>query len=210
MTMRPVYYSFSPANEDTDGFADNVTAAAGTAFTLITDKTPDGLAHKVVITPSGAVTGSYTITGLDADGVEHSEILATDGALAVTSVNTYVSELVVLAPTGLGAATVDIGWADEVVSQTIPLEIFSVQPTTAQVTVTGTAGFDIEVTASDIRASYSPPPSQSDYTWLNDANFTAKSASLISPLVGHPRACRLAINSYSTGAVLELALITPR
>jgi len=210
MTMRPAYYTLTPADEDTNGFANDVTAASGAAFTLITDETPDGLAHKVVITPSGSVTGSYTITGLDADGVSHSETLATNTTSAVTSVNTYASSLVVLAPAGLGAETVDIGWADEVTSQTIPLEIFSVNPASIEATLTGTAGFDIEVTNSDIRASYSPPPSQSDYSWLNDANFTAKSASLIANIATPVRAIRAVINSYSSGAVLKLAIVTPR
>lgn len=210
MTMRPVYYSFAPADEDTNGFANDVTAASGTPFTLITDETPDGLAHKVVITPSGSVTGSYTITGEDADGISHTETLATDTTNAVTSVNTYKAGLVVLAPSGLGAATVDIGWADEFTSKTIPLEIFSEQPATCAVELTGTANYDLESTLDDIRATYSPPPSQSDYVWFNETNFTNKSADTQAVLIGHPRALRLAVNSYSSGAVLKLAIITPR
>ena len=211
MTMRPVYYTLDLTDEDTNGFANDVTAASGAAFTLITDETPDGIAHKVVITPSGAVTGNYTITGLDADGIETSETLATDAANAVTSVNFYASELVVTAPSGLGAETVDIGWADEAVSQTIPLEIYTDRGTvSAQVDLTGTANFDLETTLSDIRATTSPPPAQDDYLWLNDANFTAKTASLQAQLATTARAVRLVVNSYSSGALLELGLITPR
>jgi len=211
MTMRPVYYTFTPADEDPNGFADDVTAAAGVAFTLLLAATPDGLAHKVVITPSGSVTGNYTISGIDADGVSTSETLATDTANAVTSVKFYASALVVLAPAGLGAETVDIGWADEFASQTIPLELYTDQPITAQVTLTGTANFDIEDTLSDIRASSSPPPAQATYTWLNDGGFTGKTASLAAQLaLTAIRAVRLVVNSYSAGAVLALALTTPR
>ena len=211
MTMRPVYYAFAPAAEDTDGLAEDVTATSGEPFTLITDETGDGLAHKLVITPSGSVTGNYTISGLDADGQAVSEVLATNTTSAVTTVNFYASGIVVLAPAGLGAETVDIGWADEFASQTIPLEIFTDSAhTSAQVTLSGTANFDIEGTMSDIRASYSPPPSQDDYTWLNDANFTNKTASLAANLATNWRAIRLVINSYSTAAVLNLAIITPR
>lgn len=211
MTMRPVYYSFAPADEDTNGFANDVTAADGDPFTLITDETPDALAHKVVITPSGSVTGNYVISGIDADGQAVSETLATDTTNAVTSVNTYASGLVVLAPAGLGAETVDIGWADEFTSKTIPLEFYlQGDRPSIQATLSGTANFDVEVTNSDIRASYSPPPSQSDYAWLNDANFTNKSASLIATLATIVRACRLAVNSYSSGATIELAIVTPK
>ena len=212
MTMRPVYYTFSPDDEDTDGFANNVTAASGAAFTLITDETPDGLAHKVVITPSGAVTGNYTITGKDADGVETTETLATDAANAVTSARFYASDIVVTAPSGLGAETVDIGWADEFASQTLPLEIYLRNGALVgcQVTLSGTANFDIEDTMSDIRGDPNSPPEQADLTWLNDANFTAKSASLSAQLAVLARAIRLVINSYSSGAVLTLAIVTPR
>ena len=211
MTMRPHYLTLDVADEDDNGFANDVTAASGAAFTLITDETPDGLAHKVVITPSGAVTGNYTITGLDADGNEETETLATDTTNAVTSVNFYASDLVVTAPSGLGAETVDIGWADEVASPTIPLEIYlQGDRPSVQVTVTGTIGFDVEVTNSDIRSSYSPPPNQADFDWLNDANFTAKSASLIASLATIARACRVVINSYSSGAALDVAIVTPK
>lgn len=209
MTMRPVYYTFDLADEDTDGFADDVTAASGAAFTLITDETPDGLAHKVVITPSGSVTGNYTISGIDADGQAVSETLATDTINAVTSANFYASGLVVLAPSGLTSETVDIGWVDEVASQTIPLEIYLKEgPPFCQIALTGTAGFDIEDTLSDIRQS--PQVDQQSYTWLNDANFTNKSASLAAQLAVVARATRLVVNSYSSGAEFELAIVTPR
>lgn len=98
------------AAQDTDNIANNVTAASGVAFTLITDETSDGLAHKLIITPSGSVTGNYTITGLDADGTAQSETLATNTTNAVTSVKHYATSIVVTAPAGLGAETVDIGW----------------------------------------------------------------------------------------------------
>lgn len=211
MSMRPLYLTFTPSTEDTDAIANDVTAASGDPFTLIRDTTGDGLAHKIVITPSGSVTGNYTISGLDADGQSESETLATDTTNAVTSVNYYASDIVVTAPSGLGAETVDIGWADEFVSQTIPVEtLINGNTVNVQVTLTGTANFDIEDTMSDIRASYSPPPAQMDYTWLNDANFTNKSASLSAPLAVVARAIRLIINSYSASAVLKLAVITPR
>ena len=101
---------------DADGYANNVTASSGVAFTLITDETTDGLAHKIIITPSGSVTGNYAITGNDANGSPISETLATNTTNAVTSVNHYLDTIVVKAPSGLGAETVDIGWAAASVS----------------------------------------------------------------------------------------------
>lgn len=210
MTMRPHYLTLDAADEDTDGFANDVTAAAGEAFDLAATAPTDGLAHKVIITPGGSVTGNYTITGLDPDGQAISETLATDTTNAVTSTS-YFSELTaVLAPSGIGSETVDIGWVDEISSPTIPLEFYTHQgPPSVQVTVTGTINFDVQVTNSDLRASYSPPPAQGDFTWLVDTNFDGKTASLIDTLANVVRACRVLVNSYSSGAALEVAIISP-
>lgn len=109
---------------DADGYANDVTAASGAAFTLAANDTTDGLGHKVVITPSGAVTGNYGISGNDANGYPISETLATDGANAVTSAKYYATDIVVTAPSGLGAETVDIGWAAASVSAWTFLERF--------------------------------------------------------------------------------------
>lgn len=118
--MRLSIYGASSA-QDTNNLANDVTAASGVAFTLITDETPDGLAHKLIITPSGSVTGNYTITGLDANGHSYSETLATNTTNAVTSAKYYASDIVVTAPSGLGAETVDIGWtADSVSAMAFP------------------------------------------------------------------------------------------
>lgn len=212
MSMRPKYLTFDPADEDTDGFANNVTATSGAAFTLAVTEVSDGLAHKVVITPSGAVTGDYTISGLDADGQEQSEVLATDAGNAVTSVYYYSEITSVLAPSGLGAETVDIGWADEFASETIPLEIYLKNGSyvNCQVDLTGTANYDIEGTMSDLHNPTSPPPAQEDFLWMNDATFANKSADLQGKLALLYRAIRFVFNSYSSGAEASLAIITPR
>lgn len=105
--------------EDTNNIAAGVTAASGVAFTLITDLMSDSLAHKIIITPSGSVTGNYTIAGKNADGASVSETLATNTTNAVTSVNYYASDFVITAPPGLGVETVDIGYTAASVSPQI-------------------------------------------------------------------------------------------
>jgi hypothetical protein len=102
--------SYSSSAADTDFYANDVTAASGVAFTLAATAPGDSVAHKVIITPSGSVTGSYTISGIGFNGAAVSETLATNTTNAVTSVNYYLSGLVVTAPAGLGAETVDIGF----------------------------------------------------------------------------------------------------
>lgn len=96
---------------DADGLANDVTAESGAAFTLAATAMPDNLAHKIIITPSGSVTGNYTITSKNTHDQTVSETLATDTTNAVTSVGYYQRDIVITAPSGLGAETVDIGWA---------------------------------------------------------------------------------------------------
>lgn len=118
--MRLNIYGASAA-ADTAALANNVTAASGVAFTLAADETSDGLAHKLIITPSGSVTGNYTIASLDANGHAVSETLATNTTSAVTTAKYHAGSIVVTAPDGLGAETVDIGWtADSVSAMVIP------------------------------------------------------------------------------------------
>lgn len=211
MTMRPVYYSFTPANTTTTGIVSGLTGAGPwTTFTL--SGPSDGLAHQLSLTSAANISGiNITVTGTDADGVAISETLAGPAANTVETTKYFKTVTQISAASTLGANTMDVGWVDEFVSQTIPLE-FYLQGLTpvCQVTLTGTANFDIEDTLSDIRESYAPPPAQSDYFWQNDANFTNKSASLNANLALAPRAIRLVINSYTNGAVLELAIVTPK
>lgn len=200
--MRPKTYSFDVADEDTDGFANDVNTTAGNPFTLAATAPSDGLAHKVVITPSGAVTGNYTLTGTDADGKAQSETLATDTTNAVTSVKHFKTLTQVLAPSGIGSETVDIGWADEVAGPTIPLDVYANNPLTVHAQVVGTLNYDIEVTGKNVQAARDD---QSDLAWVNDGNFTNKSATVFDTLAEPgTRAFRVALNSYSSGAELHV------
>ncbi len=210
MSQRPVYYTFSPAAEDSDGIANDLTGA-GPWVPNIAAGPNDGLAHQVSLT-SGANLGAIniTITGTDADGRAVTETRAGPAANTVETTTFFKTVTTISAASTLAANTMDVGWVDEAVSQTIPVEWYLTGgKMTAQVKLTGTANFDIEETNSDLRATYSPPPSQDSFFWQNDANFTNKSASLTAELAILCRAVRLAINSYSSGAVLELGLVAP-
>lgn len=212
MSMRPKYLTFTPADESDNGIASGLTGAGPwdeSDFTL--DGPSDGLAHQISLASTANLSGiTITITGTDADDQEVSEARAGPNNNEVETATYFKTITAISAGATLGANTMDVGWVDEFVSPTIPLEIYLHNETVnCQVNLTGTANFDIETTMSDIRASSSPPPSQDDYLWLNDANFTAKSADIQAALATKARALRLALNSYSPGAVLELAIITP-
>ena len=97
---------------DPDGLANDVGAATpGTTLFVLAATVPgDSLAHKIIITPSGSVTGDYVLTGTGPEGQAQTETLATDTVNAVTSAKYWLSLTSVKSPAGLGAATVDIGW----------------------------------------------------------------------------------------------------
>lgn len=158
------------AAADTNNIASGVTASSGVAFPLITDVAGggDGLAHKLIITPSGSVTGNYTISGKDADGKAYSETLATSTTNAVTSVNYYATDIVVTAPAGLGAETVDIGW-------TVDSTTASFNPKIANVS-NFNLGFGCRVAAGSptytVQHSY-----DNGASWFNHATVAAETTS---------------------------------
>jgi hypothetical protein len=95
---------------NTAGFANDVNTTAGLPLTLAANVPGDDLAHKAILTPSASVTGSYALTGLGPTGEVQTETLATNTTNAVTSTKYWSRLNEVLAPAGIAAATIDIGW----------------------------------------------------------------------------------------------------
>lgn len=212
--MRPKQWDFDPADASLTGFASNVT---GASFTLTATSVGDGLAHQVSIrNDSGTDHSGKTVTlvGTDADGRAQTEVVTGPGASATVESAKYFKTLTSATPSAtIGADTFDIGWVDEFVSHTIPLNWRAHTPATVQVVVTGTINFDIEGTLQDVQVTHSAPfaiSDQEDIAWFDDANFTGKTASLVDDLAlpGY-RAIRLVGNSYSSGAELQVLLTQP-
>lgn len=213
MSMRPVYLSFTPATNTSTFFATGLTGAGPwTTADFTTDSTGDNLAHLIDLTSAANLSGiNLTLRGTDADGQAISEVIAGPNATTVTTTNFFATLTSITASATLGANTLDVGMNDGAVSKTIPLEQYLQGSLVhAQVTLTGTINIDLEDTMSDLHATPNSPSAQGDFTWLNDANFTGKTASLSAALAVLARAVRLAINSYTAGATVELALITPK
>lgn len=211
MTMRPSYFTFSPAAESDAGIADDLTGA-GPWVPNVAAGPGDGLAHQISLASTANLSAiNITITGTDADGRAVTETRAGPNNNEVETTAFFKTVTTISAASTLGANTMDVGWVDEAASPTIPLEIFTDSGhAAAQLTLSGTANFDIEGTMSDIRASYSPPPSQGDFTWNDDSNFTGKSANTAANLATNWRAIRLVFNNYSSTPTVKLAIITPR
>lgn len=202
--MRPVVLSYTPADDDTNGFASAVTGTSGVAFTLDEATTPgDGMAHLVIITPSGSVSGNYTIAGTDAEGRTQSETLATDTVNAVTSVKYYKTLTSVLAPSGIGAETVDIGWTDDIISPMVVTNWrqnpFSIS---VGVDISGTINYDVQHTFDDIFNV-----AASAVSWFDHSSIAAKTADADGNYAFPVRAIRLLLNSLTTGATIELFVL---
>jgi hypothetical protein len=196
-----------PANTDVDYFANGAT---GATWTLAQTATPDGLARVVTITGEDATNHSgktATLIGTDADGKAQSEIIAAlpNGTATVTSVKHYLTVTSVTPSATIGTDGMDIGYGDDIVSQTIPLDAFSDVAAIAAVDVTGTIALDVEVTYDLVNKPKEFTWSdQSTPAWLNATNLTNKSADLIAAIDLNAQACRVRINSYTDTAEAQI------
>lgn len=219
--MKPKKFDFDPANANLIGFASNVT---GAAFTLTANDSGDSLAHRVSIKNDAATDHSgktVTLVGTDADGKAQTEVVTGPAGTATVESTKYFLTLTSATPSAtIGADTFDIGWVDEFSSKTIVLDHYEQIPPTIQVAVTGTINFDIETTLENplkqiggVNAEDGAPftfTDQSDLAWINDANFTGKTAALVSSLAkpGN-RAMKVVVNSYTDTAELQVWITQP-
>jgi hypothetical protein len=178
--------TYSSLAADTDAYADGVTAASGVAFTLAANEPGDDLAHKVIITPSGSVTGNYVISGNDASGTAISETLATSTTNAVTSVNYYLGDIAVTAPAGLGAETVDIGFTAAAVTPPVPIQV-------KLNSVPHAIGISVDATGTP---AYSMQQSYGG-EWFNHASIASKTASADGSILFPVAALRLIFTAAS-------------
>lgn len=188
--------TFTPADANLTGFASNVT---GAAFTLTANDSGDSLAHQVSIRNDSVTDHSgktILLVGTDADGKAISESVTGPGSSATVESSLYFMTLTSATPSAtIGADTFDIGWVDEFVTKTIPLD-WRAGSALLRVTVTGTINYDLEQTLSDIQFV-------DTITWfVGDAGHDDETASISVTFTVAPKAIRLKANSYSSGAVL--------
>jgi hypothetical protein len=195
-----------PSDASLTGFASNVT---GAAFTITTTATSDGLAHQVSIRNDAAVDHSgktVTLVGTDADGQAQTEVVTAPGASATVESALYFKTLTSATPSAtIGADTFDIGWVDEVVSKTIMLDRHRESGALVQVDVTGTIDFTVQETAAPVRSLYT---GQNSIPWIDadDTDLVTTAADTMARLSPHAVACRVLVNSYSSGAELQVYL----
>src|SRR5690606_2481461 len=187
---------------DTDFFVDGATGDLSGGITLQNTDTPDGLAHQLSFVSSGDIsTADFVIIGTDAD---NKEITETVTGVTTTPVETTLYFKTVESITSvddIGEETLDVGFVDEAVSKTYPLEGYQDVGAAVQLKVTGTINVDVEVTAANVFEF----DSQAAIPWMNttNTNLVAETADAFGSIEPGARALRIVVNSYSSGAEVQ-------
>ena len=98
----------------------------------------------------------------------------------------------------------DIGWVDEVSTPAIPLNWRSESAATINVDVTGTIDFTVQETFDDIQSL-----GIQNAQWLSITALATKTADTTSKSTVGATAIRLIVNSYSSGAELQMNVVQP-
>jgi hypothetical protein len=196
--MRPKQFDIDPANVSLTGFLSNGT---GATFTLTATSSGDGLAHQVSIRNDAATDHAgktLALVGTDADGFAQTETVTGPGSSATVESSKYFLTLTGVTPSAtIGADTFDIGFVDEVMSKTVPVERSA---TAVAVTVTGTVNYTVQETFERVQDGSAP----STMLWHNITALAAKTASLVGTTTPGATAVRLVINSYTDTAEIQM------
>ena len=202
---RPKSIVVAPANEDGNGYGNDVT---GATFTLTANDAGDELAHIVSIlnnTANSHAGKTVTLVGTDADGEALTEVITGPGASATVESTEYFLTLTSATPSAtIGADTFDIGWADEVTTQTIPLDFYASTAATIAVDVSGTINFTVQETFQSVLTTISPVQ---NLTWRNIGALNNKTADTVNTSLAKATGVHLIINSHSDGAELTMTIL---
>lgn len=214
--MRPRKLSYTPADDDTDGFANDQT---GASCTLAASSAGDGMAHFVIITNNSAVDHSdnsetFTITGTDADDFAQTETIAGPAASVTTTTTKYFKTVTSVVPSITWVTdTYDVGWTDDVVSPTFPLN-YKQEPTGIDlgIDVSGTIDVTVQHCMEPLQSLVPSvaAPAPSTLTWWNHEVLTSKTADAQSYTNVPVTAVRLKVNSLTSGATVALHVVQGR
>jgi hypothetical protein len=192
---------YTPADASLTGFASNVT---GAAFTLTATTSGDSLAHQVSIRNDSATDHSgktVALVGTDQDGRAQTESVTGPAGSATVESSKYWLTLTSATPSAtIGADTFDIGWVDEFATNTHPLN-WRGGNAALDINVSGTINYDLEQTFDDIQVKTTA------FNWTVDDTTTQSNQTADQTVLylAHPKAIRLKINSYSSGASVTLS-----
>lgn len=206
-------FRYDPANVDTDGIADGITGAGPwdeiAVGELVAAGAGDGLAHQLNLTSTANLSGiNITIVGTDADGKPITETRAGPNNNTVETTSYFQTVTSIAAASTLGANTMDVGWVDEFVGPSVPLDWRRNVPSHFFLDVTGTISLDVDFLVQDPdglvnqEAGKWVPVSSS----LDDE--TADSSAFVDIGAGYT-AFRIRANSYTDTAEATLYVSQP-
>jgi hypothetical protein len=209
--MRPYLLDIDPAAVDDNGIADDLPT--GSAWSLsadaewLADSSGDGLAHRLVITTAADEPGGnapiLTLVGTDPDGIAQTEDIILPNAATIESTKYWLTM-----PSGTTQAdtvgTFDIGWVDEIMTPTIPINYRNYEPATYSVNVIGTIDYTVQQTLGEIHTLDNPSV---DASWFDITALADKTADLLDIGTTHASAGRLVVNSYTTSAEIKFTVM---
>lgn len=205
--MRPFLIDIDPANVDDNGIADDLPTGSSWSFSAdaewIAISSGDSLAHQLVITTAGNEPGGnapvLTLTGTDADGIAQTEAITLPNATTIETTKYWLTVSSGTTQTDT-INTFDIGWVDEAVTQTLPINYRHTEAATYSVDVSGTINYTVMETLDEIHGLTNP---SEDASWFNISALASKTADLLSVGTVHASASRLVINSYTDTAEIQ-------
>lgn len=219
--MRPKQFDIDVPDIDRDGIAeaqqlvgagnltlDGVLADLGTAAQFdIGDAYSSGVGGvQIGIYSAANLSGvTFTVTGVDQDGKVLVEAVTGPNATTVET-SGYFSSVTQVAADGAVGSDVEAGTVDEVVTKTIPTDYNSDTGVAIAVTATGTVNYTVQQTFDLLQTSVNAVQSAQ---WHEIADLATNTSSATG--VGTPGAtgCRIAINSYSSGAEVQMDISQP-
>jgi len=202
-----------PVDVDANGIAELQTPSGAGDLTLDgalisggTYTSGDGGARQIaVITAADDNARTLTITGTDADGNAQTETMTGSQLNTTTTESTkYWGTITSIAIDAATAGSFTVGTVDELASKTIKLNRHATTGGLIHLDVTGTINVTAQVGAWD-PDDYS---NQGDMPWIDsqDADLVGATGNAIGNLDIHSVATRVIVNSYSSGAEVQVYL----
>ena len=156
---------------------------------------------RIAIDAAGDISSViFTVYGTDQDGIERTETITGVTTTAVNS-TTFWQTITRIAASGAVGSNVFVGPVNQIVSKTLPLNWRNNWPATFVAGgVVGTLQYDIEETNSDLGAATDPA------TLVWGVSQSNKTADLTGSLLNYSTACRVRLDSYSSGAEMQFAV----
>lgn len=205
---RPFTRTYTPSDADADGYVDG---GSGASLTLLASSAGDGLAHQLNFTSTADISDhTFTVVGTDADGIAQTEVVTGPNNTTVESTGYFLTVTSITPDATLSTDEVDIGWVDEFVGPTIPIN-WRASEVSIEVDVGGTINYTLRQTFDALTpsATYPAGPSASTLTWSNctDGDLVAATTDQITNYDKPVTALQMQANSYSSGASVRINVV---